>query len=126
LNSRTEVLALAGDRFNRAAVFASGDHGGGAVLDPLGAAAHGSGVWDARHFSKRLKKAATRNLAAMTERALLGPRHDELVARTAGAKRNLGYDRQSGVQVAEEFGPKISAARRGIEHEVVVLDRVPR
>jgi len=84
-------------------------------------------MWDARHFSNAEKGSHEEVLAAMTERALLGLGHDELGgAHGVERKGNLGYDRQSGVQVAEELRPEDQRGRRGIEHEVVVLDRVPQ
>src|SRR6267143_1675973 len=89
LKLQDEVLVLAGDRFIVRQFSPVVTMGGGAVLDPL---ARRPMLRDTGRtaFLETLEKGSHEEvLAAMTERALLGLGHDELVARTAWSEKEI-------------------------------------
>jgi len=89
LKLQDEVLVLPGDRFIVRQFSPVVTMGGGAVLDPL---ARRPMLRDAGRaaFLEKLDKGNHKEiLAAMTERALLGLGHEELVARTAWSEKDI-------------------------------------
>src|SRR6267143_721018 len=89
LKLQDEVLALAGDRFIVRQFSPVVTMGGGAVLDPLARRPMLRDVGRTAFLETLEKGSHEEVLAAMTERALLGLGHDELVARTAWSEKEI-------------------------------------
>jgi len=89
LKLQDEVLVLPGDRFIVRQFSPVVTMGGGAVLDPLARRPMLRDVGRTAFLETLEKGSHEEVLAAMTERALLGLGHDELVARTAWSEKEI-------------------------------------
>src|SRR5882672_11698571 len=89
LKLQDEVLVLPGDRFIVRQFSPVVTIGGGAVLDPLARRPMLRDVGRAAFLETLEKGSHAEILAAMTERALLGLRQEELVARTAWTEKEI-------------------------------------
>src|SRR5882762_10376261 len=89
LKLQEEVLVLPGDRFIVRQFSPVVTMGGGAVLDPLARRPRLRDVGRSAFLETLENGSHEEILAAMTERALLGLGHDELVARTAWTEKDI-------------------------------------
>jgi selenocysteine-specific elongation factor len=90
LKLQDEVLVLSGDRFIVRQFSPVVTIGGGRVLDPLARRPMLRDVGRAAFLETLEKGNHEEILAAMTERALLGLGHEEIVARTAWSEKEIG------------------------------------
>jgi selenocysteine-specific elongation factor len=112
LRLREDVLALRGDRFILRQFSPVVTIGGGAVLDPLARRAAARDTGRAEFLETMEKGKPEEMLAAMTGRALLGLRMEEIVARTSWTEAEI-------LQTAEKL---VAAKRvRAVNREPLLL-----
>lgn len=89
LKLQDEVLVLPGDRFIVRQFSPVVTIGGGAVLDPLARRSMQRDLGRAAFLETIERQNGAETLAAMTERALLGLGHEEIVARTGWTEKEI-------------------------------------